>query len=122
MDGKHGIIMGATVKKADVDKAVRDAGEILLDTSELTKVAGNIWIGHTVADGHDRFFEVKIVAKKLGFSSDDVQALLDERSEVEARKAEVKAAAAKKATGDAKRRADAKAKADAEKLAKGTAE
>lgn len=105
----------AEMKKADVDKAVRDAGEVLVDTSELTKVAGNIWVGHTVVDGHDRFFEIKIVAKKLGFSSDDVDALLAERAEVEARKSEVKTAAAKKAEKDKARRD--KAKADAENKA-----
>lgn len=102
--------MATTIKKADIDKAVRDAGEVLLDTSELTKVAGNIWMGHTVVDGYDRFFEIKIVAKKLGYSSDDIDALLAERAEVEARKAEVKAAAAKKALRDAERRAKAKEK------------
>ena len=106
----------AEMKKADVDKAVREAGEVLVDTSELTKVAGNIWIGETVADGHQRFFEIKIVAKKLGFSSDDVDALLAERAEVEGRKSETKAAAAKKAEKDKARRE--KAKADAEAKAK----
>ena len=103
----------AEMKKADVDKAVRDVGEALVDTSELTKVAGNIWFGHTTVDGHDRFFEIKIVAKKLGFSSDDLDALLAERAEVEARKAETKAAAAKKAEKDKARREKAKADAEA---------
>ena len=104
----------AEMKKADVDKAVRDVGEALVDTSELTKVASNIWFGHTVVNGHDRFFEIKIVAKKLGFSSDDVDALLAERAAVDARKAEAKAAAAKKAEKDKARRDKAKAEAKAE--------
>lgn len=118
----------AEMKKADVDKAVRDAGEILVDVSNLTKVAGNIWIGHTVVDGHDRFFEIKIVAKKIGFSSDDINALLDARAEVDARKESTKAAAAKKSVKDKARRADAKAKAEAkaneiaEEIAEATAD
>lgn len=103
----------AQLKKSEVDKMVREAGEVLLDTTELTQVAGNIWIGKTEVDGYERFFEVKIVAKKIGYSQDDVDALLNERAEVEARKQAAKTASAKKAEKDKARRE--KAKADKEK-------
>lgn len=104
--------------KAEIDKEVRSAGEALIDFTELTPTSGNTFIGKTEVDGVERFFEIKVTAKKEGFSDDDLKAILDERAEVEARKAETKAAAAKKKAADEKRRADAKAKAEAAKAEK----
>ena len=104
----------AVMKKSDVDKAVRNVGEELIDTSNLTHISGSTFFGNTVVDGHERFFEIKVTAKKLGFCADDVEALLAERSEIEKRKAEVKAAAAKKAEHDKARRSKATAEAKTE--------
>jgi hypothetical protein len=56
---------------------------------------------------------------RAGAVVDDLNVLLAERAEVEARKTATAAAAAKKRENDEKRRADAKAKADAKKAAEG---
>ena len=99
--------MAKELKKAEVDTLVRNAGVALIDTEELTQVNGNTYFGHTVVDGYDRYFEIKVVAKKVGFCQADIDALLIERAKVETRKAEVKAASAKKAEKDKARRAKA---------------
>jgi hypothetical protein len=104
--------------KAEVDKEVRSAGESLIDLSDLVATSGNTWIGKTTVDGSERFFEIKVTAKKDGFSEDDVNAILTERAEVESRKAERAEAAAAKKSADEKRRAEAKAKAEAAKAEK----
>lgn len=98
--------------KADIDKEIRSAGEARIDFDGLTAINGNTWVGETTVNGATRFFEIKVVAKAEKFTSDEVDALLKERAEVEARKAEKKIASAKKAEKDAKRRAEAKAKAE----------
>lgn len=110
MSRKRFIMVART--KADVDKEIRSAGEARIDFDGLTAVNGNTWIGEIEVEGKQRFFEIKVVAKAEKFTADELQGLLDERAEVEARKAEKKVAAVKKAEKDAKRRADAKAKAE----------
>ena len=105
--------------KAQVDTEVRRAGIALISTENLTAVGGTAFIGQTEVDGETRFFEIKVTAKKDDFTQDDLDVLLAERAEVEARKTATAAAAAKKRANDEKRRADAKAKADAKKAAEG---
>ena len=106
--------------KAQIDTEVRNAGIALINTEGLTAVGGTVFIGQTEADGETRFFEIKVTAKKDDFTQDDLDVLLAERAEVEARKKATAAAAAKKRENDEKRRADAKAKADAKKAAEGS--
>lgn len=101
--------------KAQVDKEVRSAGEALINFDDLTATSGNTWVGSTTVDGVERFFEIKVVAKKEGFGQDDIDALLAEREAVEARKVATKEAAAKKKAKDTERRAKAKANAEAKK-------
>lgn len=98
----------AQLKKSEVDALVRDAGTIRIDTDGLCQIGSSTWIGATTVDGYERYYEVKVVAKKLGFSQEDIDVILAERAAVEARKAEVKAAAAKKAEKDKARRSKAK--------------
>ena len=105
--------------KTQVDNEVRRAGIALINTEDLTAVGGTVFIGQTEADGETRFFEIKVTAKKDDFTQDDLDVLLAERAEVEARKTATAAAAAKKRENDEKRRADAKAKAEAKKAAEG---
>lgn len=105
--------------KAQVDTEVRNAGIALINTENLTAVGNTMFIGQTEVDGETRFFEIKVTAKKDDFTQDDLDVLLAERAEVEARKAAAAAAAAKKRENDEKRRASAKAKADAKKAAEG---
>lgn len=105
--------------KTQVDTEVRNAGIALINTEDLTAVGGTVFIGQTEVDGEIRFFEIKVTAKKDDFTQDDLDVLLAERAEVEARKTATAAAAAKKRENDEKRRADAKAKADAKKAAEG---
>ena len=101
--------------KTQVDTEVRNAGIALIDTTNVIAVGGTVFIGQTEVDGEVRFFEIKVTAKKDDFTQDDLDVLLAERAEVEARKTATAAAAAKKRANDEKRRADAKAKADAKK-------
>lgn len=101
--------------KAVIDKEVRMAGEVLIDLSELTATSGNTYVGSTEVDGVERFFEIKIVAKSVEFTQEDVNAILEERKVVEANKIARAEASSKKKAKDEKRRADAKAKALAEK-------
>ena len=105
--------------KAQIDGEVRGAGLALIDVSNLTAVTGTTFIGSTEVDGETRFFEIKVTAKKNDFTQEDLDVLLAERAEVEARKAATAAAAAKKRENDEKRRADVKAKAEAKKVAEG---
>ena len=105
--------------KTQVDAEVRNAGIALISTEDLTAVGGTVFIGQTEVDGEVRFFEIKVTAKKDNFTQDDLDVLLAERAEVEARKVATAKAAAKKRENDEKRRADAKAKADAKKAAEG---
>ena len=101
--------------KTQVDTEVRNAGIALIDTTDLTAVSGTVFIGQTEVDGETRFFELKVTAKKDDFTQEDLDVLLAERKDVEARKIATAEAAAKKKANDEKRRADAKAKADAKK-------
>ena len=105
--------------KTQVDNEVRRAGIALINTEDLTAVGGAVFIGQAEVDGEARFFEIKVTAKKDDFTQDDLDVLLAERAEVEARKKATAAAAAKKREKDEKRRADAKAKAEAKKEAEG---
>ena len=105
--------------KTQVDNEVRAVGIALISTEGLTAVGGTVFIGQTEVDGETRFFEIKVTAKKDDFTQDDLDVLLAERAEVEARKVATAKAAAKKRENDEKRRADAKAKADAKKAAEG---
>lgn len=105
--------------KTQVDNEVRAVGIALIDTDALTAVGGTTFIGQTDVDGETRFFEIKVTAKKDDFTQDDLNVLLAERAEVEARKVATANAATKKRENDEKRRADAKAKADAKKAAEG---
>ena len=105
--------------KTQVDTEVRSAGIALINAEDLTAVGGTVFIGQTEVDGEIRFFEIKITAKKDDFTQDDLDVLLAERAEVEARKVATANAATKKRANDEKRRADAKAKADAKKVAEG---
>ena len=106
--------------KTQVDNEVRAVGIALINTEDLTAVGSTVFIGQTEVDGEARFFEIKVTAKKDDFTQDDLDVLLAERAEVEARKAATAAAAAKKRENDEKRRADAKAKAEAKKAAEGS--
>ena len=106
--------------KAQVDNEVRAVGIALINTEDLTAVGSTVFIGQTEVDGETRFFEIKVTAKKDDFTQDDLDVLLAERAEVEARKEATAKAAAKKRENDEKRRADAKAKADAKKAAEGS--
>ena len=105
--------------KAQVDTEVRNVGIALINTEDLTAVGSSMFIGQTEVDGETRFFEIKVTAKKDDFTQDNLDIMLAERAEVEARKAATAAAAAKKRENDERRRADAKAKADAKKAAEG---
>ena len=105
--------------KVQIDNEVRGAGIALINAEDLTAVGGTVFIGQTEVDGEIRFFEIKITAKKDDFTQDDLDVLLAERAEVEARKVATANAATKKRANDEKRRADAKAKADAKKAAEG---
>lgn len=105
--------------KTQVDTEVRSAGIALINTDDLIAISGTAFIGKTEVDGETRFFEIKVTAKKDDFTQDDLEVLLAERAEVEARKKATAAAAAKKRENDKKRRADAKAKAEAKKAAEG---
>ena len=105
--------------KTQVDNEVRAVGITLINTEDLTAVGSTVFIGQTEVDGEARFFEIKVTAKKDDFTQDDLNVLLAERAEVEARKTATATAAAKKRENDEKRRADAKAKADAKKAAEG---
>lgn len=97
-----------------VNNEVREVGKTFVNLDELTEIANNAWIGETEVDGCTRYFEIKITVKKLGYSWDDVQVILDERDAVKQRNAErAEAATAKKAKDEA-RRAEAKAKKEAE--------
>ena len=101
-------------KKSEIDNEIRTAGMAHVNTDGLIAINGNTFVGETKVDGAVRFFEIKVVAKADTFDNGSVEALLIERKEVEARKAEVKAKAEKKKTKDAEKRA----KADAEKANK----
>ena len=105
--------------KTQVDTEVRNTGIALINTEDLTAVGGTVFIGQTEVDGEVRFFEIKVTAKKDDFTQDDLNVLLAERAEVEARKVATANAAAKKRANDEKRRADTKAKADAKAKAEG---
>lgn len=110
----------ATKTKAQIDKEIRSAGESRVNFDGMTALNGNTWVGITVVDGVERYFEIKIVAKSVKFTADDIAAALLEREMVEARKVATKAAADAKRANDEKRRAEAKAKADAKKEAEST--
>ena len=105
--------------KTQVDNEVRAVGIALINTEDLTAVGSTVFIGQTEVDDEVRFFEIKVTAKKDDFTQDDLDVLLAERAEVEARKTATAKAAAKKRENDEKRRADAKAKAEAKKAAEG---
>jgi hypothetical protein len=105
--------------KAQIDNEVRAVGIALINTEDLTAVGNTMFIGQTEVDGETRFFEIKVTAKKDDFTQDDLDVLLAERAEVEARKKAAAEAAAKKRANDEKRRANAKAKAEAKKAAEG---
>lgn len=105
--------------KTQVDTEVRSVGIALINTEDLTAVGATMFIGQTEVDGETRFFEIKVTAKKDDFTQDDLDVMLAERAEVEARKKATAEAAAKKRANDEKRRADAKAKAEAKKAAEG---
>ena len=105
--------------KTQVDTEVRNVGIALINTEGLTPVGSTVFIGQTEIDGETRFFEIKVTAKKDDFTQEDLDVLLAERAEIEARKIATAKAAAKKRENDEKRRADAKAKADAKKAAEG---
>lgn len=94
---------------------VRSAGIALVDITNLTAIASNKWIGTTEVDGVVRFFQIEVVAKAPDFDEDSLNAILTERAEVEARKAEAKAKSAAKAERDKAARAKAKEAADAKK-------
>ena len=100
--------------KAELDKLVRSAGEQLIDVSELTLIQGSTFMGETEVDGVQRFFEIKVTAKSIDFDSDSLQAKLDERAEVEERKAQAKLASDKKKAKDKAKREKAKAEKDVE--------
>ena len=104
---------------AQINNQVRAVGIALINTESLTPVGGTLFIGQTEVGGDTRFFEIKVTAKKNDFTQDDLDVLLAERAEVEARKTATAKAAAKKRENDEKRRADAKAKAEAKKEAEG---
>lgn len=103
----------AIITKAQIDKEVRRAGENRVDFGGMTALNGNTWVGTTVVNGVERYFEIKIVAKSIEFTAEDVAAALLERERIEERKVAAKAAADAKRANDEKRRAEAKAKADA---------
>lgn len=105
--------------KTQIDTEVRSVGIALINTEDLIAVGGTMFIGQTEVDGETRFFEIKVTAKKDDFTQDDLDVILAERAEVEARKKATAEAAAKKRANDERRRADAKAKADAKKAAEG---
>lgn len=106
--------------KAQIDNEVRAVGIALINTENLTPVGNTLFIGRTEVDGETRFFEIKVTAKKNDFTQDDLDVLLAERAEVEARKEAAAKAAAKKRANDERRRAEAKAKAEAKKAAEGS--
>lgn len=101
--------------KNAIDKEIRMAGEALIDLSELTATSGNTYVGTTEVDGEQRFFEIKIIAKKSDFTQENVDELLENRRIVEENKIARAEASSKKKAKDEKRRAEAKAKALAEK-------
>lgn len=92
-------------KKSEVDALIREQGLAKVDTKDLTKITGNTFMGTAMVDGKERYFEIKVVAKADTFDKDELNALLTERTEVEKRKAEVKAKAVAKAKKDAEKRA-----------------
>ena len=92
-------------KKSEVDALIRGQGLAKVNTEGLIKITGNTFVGTAMVDGKERYFEIKVVAKADTFDKDELNALLTERTEVEKRKAEVKAKAAAKAKKDEEKRA-----------------